>query len=198
LWAFNEEVVAQAIYRSRIPVVSAVGHEVDFTIADMVADVRAPTPSAAMEMVLPAREEVAAELTKLKGRLNARRSEMLRELRQRLRLLSQHWALRQPVNLVHMAGQRLDELQARLVTVSAHLMRAKRAGFGHVQELLTAYRPQAVLERGYAVVRDSRGRVVRDAAALKVGAPVRLEFARGSADAEIRRVSPKGETHESE
>ena len=198
LWAFNEEVVARAIYRSRIPVVSAVGHEVDFTISDMVADVRAPTPSAAMEIVLPDRENVAAELAKLKGRLNARRSEMFRELRQRLRLLSQHWALRQPVNLVHMAAQRLDEMQTRFLTAATSLTRAKRAGLAHVLELMTAYHPQAVLERGYAVVRDSRGAVVRDAAALTAGAPVRLEFARGSADAEIRRVSPKGETHESE
>jgi exodeoxyribonuclease VII large subunit len=198
LWAFNEEVVARAIYRSRIPVVSAVGHEVDFTISDMVADVRAPTPSAAMEIVLPDREEVAAELVKLKGRLMARRSEMLRELRRRLRALSQHWALRQPVNLVHMAAQRLDELQTRFVTASTNLIRVQRAGLAHIKELMTAYRPQAVLERGYAVVRDRRGTVVRDAAALTVGAAVSLEFARGSADAEIRRVFPKGESHEAE
>jgi exodeoxyribonuclease VII large subunit len=121
---------------------------------------------------------------------------MLRELRQRLRLLSQHWALRQPVNLVHMAAQRLDELQTRFVAATNNLIRAKRSGLAHVQELMAAYRPQAVLERGYAIVRDGRGAVVRDADVLTAGAAVRLEFARGSAEADIRRVFPKGEIHE--
>lgn len=110
LWAFNEEIVARAIFRSQIPVVSAVGHEVDTTISDLVADVRAPTPSAAMELVLPDRDEVGEELAEYKRRLGGRSTELLRTSHHRLRLLAQHWALRQPVNLVHMAAQRLDEL----------------------------------------------------------------------------------------
>lgn len=197
LWAFNEEVVARAIYRSRIPVVSAVGHEVDFTISDLVADVRAPTPSAAMEIVLPDREEVTSQLEDLKRRMCVRRTETIQSLRHRLRMLSHHWALRQPVNLVHMAGQRLDELQSRYLSAGAGSVREKRSSLEHLRELMSAYRPQAVLDRGYAIVRDCRGGIVHDSRKLAIGESIRIELSRGTADAEIRRTADHGAEDES-
>jgi len=189
LWAFNEEIVARAVFRSRIPVVSAVGHEVDLTISDLVADVRAPTPSAAIELVLPDRTEVAEQVDSLAMRVTARRSEMIRHLRSRLLLLARHWALREPHNLVNLASQRVDELKSRLESGSKKTIQARRDDLSRLRELLAAYRPQAVLERGYSIVRDSKGLIVRDATLLNIGAHVNLAFAHGSATAEVKHVS---------
>jgi exodeoxyribonuclease VII large subunit len=197
LWAFNEEAVARAIFRSQIPVVSAVGHEVDVTVADFVADVRAPTPSAAMEIVLPDREEVAARLTDLKRRLTSRRAEYIKLLRHRLTLLTQHWALRRPANMVHMAQQRVDELQSRLAAAFTHHTAAKQTNLDRVRQLLLLFRPQAVLERGYSIVRGSDGNLVRDSRTLAPAAKLSITFAHGGADAQVLRVLEAGDEHES-
>lgn len=188
LWAFNEEIVARAISRCPIPVVSAVGHEVDVTVADFAADVRAPTPSAAMEMILPDREEISRRVSNLARRLELHRTQYLRALRERLESLSRHWALRQPVNLVHMAGQRLDDLQGRFAAACARVVAESLAKLERLRELSSVLSPQRVLERGYAIARDADGRVVRDAATLDIGGLVKLSFARGEADAEVKAV----------
>lgn len=112
LWAFNEESVARAIYRSHIPVISAVGHEVDFTIADLVADLRAPTPSAAAELVVQSKGELTATCTALEHRLHKALQHRLREYAGTVRSLQR--ALREPAMLVGYLGQRLDDLQERL------------------------------------------------------------------------------------
>ena len=197
LWAFNEEVVARAIFDSKIPVVSAVGHEVDFTISDLVADLRAPTPSAAMELILPDREAVSDGIADLKRRLTARRTEQIRTLRQKLEALARHWALRRPAELVHSSQQRLDDLQSRLESASSHLLKDRRQSLERVRELLTLFHPQAILERGYAVVQNSRGEYVRNVARLGEGEHVSLFFAHGSADAQILKIHTDGKLDES-
>jgi exodeoxyribonuclease VII large subunit len=189
LWAFNEEVVARAIFESKIPVVSAVGHEVDFTIADFVADLRAPTPSAAMELILPDREQVIDELANLRARLARALSEQQRYLRAQLEALTQHWAFRQPLNLVVMAAQRVDDLESRLQRSFGREIADKQAELGRLIELLQAYRPQAVIERGYAIARDPRGAVVRDASTLKPGDLLSLTLAKGEAQTTVRSTS---------
>jgi exodeoxyribonuclease VII large subunit len=196
LWAFNEEIVARAIFRSRIPVISAVGHEVDVTVADFVADVRAPTPSAAMEMLLPDREETAEMLHALEARLQRRRREIIRHLRNKLDLLSRHWALRQPAHLVPMAEQRLDDIRTRLQAAFSRYLHDRHTAVGRVRELITLFRPQAVLTRGYSIVRDASGTIIRSASILDPGAEIALTFAHGSADAAITKIHPEG-THES-
>ncbi len=197
LWAFNEEAVARAIFASRIPVVSAVGHEVDVTIADFVADVRAPTPSAAMEIVLPDRNEIADRIADLSRRLTARRVEHIRNLRDRIALLARHWALRQPVNLVHMSGQRLDELRTRYAASALRTVSDKRAALERLHELLSVLSPQSMLNRGYSIVRTPAGVVVRSARQISAGTAVSMIFATGSAEAEVLRVSETGLSHES-
>jgi exodeoxyribonuclease VII large subunit len=192
LWAFNEEVVARAIFASRIPVVSAVGHEVDFTVADFVADVRAPTPSAAMEVILPNRDDVVEYLAGIKRRLTARKIEQVRSLRQRLNSLAGHWALRQPVHLVHMSTQRLDEIQTRLESALSNVVKDKQYALERVRELLTLFHPQAILERGYAVVRTANGAVVRDVRSLDAGSDVAIFFAHGRAEAKVTTTQEDG------
>ncbi len=188
LWSFNEEIVARAIFNSEIPVVSAVGHEVDFTISDFVADRRAPTPSAAMEIVLPDCREVDATVQVLRRRMQGRLTEQLRYLRSRLSVAAQHYALREPVNTVRHYGQRVDELQTRLESSFEGMVTDKRNQLNRFKELLVLFRPEAIFGRGYAMIRNAKGEIVRDVLALKPGELVVLTAARGSADAEIKRV----------
>ncbi len=188
LWSFNEEVVARAIFISQIPVVSAVGHEVDFTIADFVADLRAPTPSAAMEMVLPDVRDVEAKVRVLGRRVQSRLVERLRLLRSRLLVASQHYALREPVNIVRRQSQRVDELHTRLDSAFESIAVDQRNQVNRLKELLMLFRPEAIFARGYAMVKNAKGEIVRDLFTVKPGDMVMITCARGCADAEIKRV----------
>jgi exodeoxyribonuclease VII large subunit len=188
LWAFNEEVVAHAIFDSAIPVVSAVGHEVDFTIADLVADLRAPTPSAAMELVLPDRHAVAATVLELHARLYRLIRDGIRVHRGELDRLASHWALREPVNAIRAAGQRADDLQSRLLAAYGRTLYEKRIQLNRIQELMAAFHPQAVLDRGYAIVRGEAGEVLRDAAAIRPQSAIGVTLARGRLEATVVSV----------
>jgi len=188
LWAFNEEVVAYAIFNSSIPVVSAVGHEVDFTIADLVADLRAPTPSAAMELVLPDRREVARQVLNCQARLNRNVRELLRYHRSELNKLTSHWALREPVNVIRTAVQRTDDLQSRMLSAHSRILQGKRDALQRLRELMTAYHPQAVLERGYAIVTDSKGAILRNAVNAAPKSRVDITLAKGAIAAEVKEI----------
>src|SRR5207253_432423 len=172
LWAFNEEVAARAIAASALPVVSAVGHEVDFTIADFVADARAPTPTAAAALVVPDREEVTAGLVRAEAALR-------RALARR----------------VAAARQRMAAAGERLRFALAGRVRHARGTVEQAAGRLDALSPLACLERGYAIVRrgDSTGPVVRDADTLAAGDAVALVFARGRARARIEGTEPEKE-----
>ena len=124
LWAFNEAPVIEAIYQSKIPVISAVGHEVDVTLADLVADVRALTPTAAGEIVIPDLDDLESFLAKSKTRLDRRLGEHLERTRSRLEMTAKSWALREPSNILRRVEQRLDELQRFLPqNLNAKLLR---------------------------------------------------------------------------
>ncbi len=190
LWAFNEEPVARAIYNSAIPVVSAVGHEVDFTIADFVADLRAPTPSAAMELILPDHEEIRGGIGVLRDRLYRSIQDDLRFQRTKLRSLASHYAFRTPHNLLVLAAQRVDDLSGRLTRQGMLFIQQKRLELEQSKSLLSAYHPQSILERGFSVVFDETHQPVRQASRLKEGSPISIWFAKGTATAEIRKIEP--------
>ncbi|GAB3279091.1 exodeoxyribonuclease VII large subunit [Parahaliea aestuarii] len=139
LWAFNEEVVARAIVASALPVVSAVGHEVDFTIADMAADVRAATPSAAAELVSPNREEWLARLQQLEGRLERAMARRLAEMRSQLEHLRKR--LRHPGQQLREQAQRLDELEQRLIRAQHHALQRRGAELALMESRLLARSP---------------------------------------------------------
>lgn len=126
LWPFNEEIVARAIRASRIPVVSAVGHETDFTISDFVADLRAPTPSAAAELVVPDQKELLARLDELQQRLPELMKQLLKRRREKLEFLVHHRALRRPEELLQGAMQQLDYLTERLERQMQHIVERYR------------------------------------------------------------------------
>jgi exodeoxyribonuclease VII large subunit len=143
LWAFNEETVARAIYASQVPVISAVGHESDYTIADFVADVRAPTPSAAAELVIRPRAELHAELRVVTQRLERTMQHRLETLRARLEACQQRRVLKDPWAPLHTIEQRLDELNARLtralrarLRVAHNELEWSEAGIIHLSPLM--------------------------------------------------------------
>lgn len=186
LWAFNEELVARAIHGSKIPVISAVGHEVDHTIADFVADLRAPTPSAAAEMVARGRLELEGHLDHLVMRLAAQMRRRVDFGRERLNGL--HRRLRSPRESLALARQRQAELARRLSQAMDRRLKERAWRLRTLAERLDDLSPLRTLGRGYAIVTRAAGEVVRDAATLSPGERVSLRFAQGQAEARIEEV----------
>jgi exodeoxyribonuclease VII large subunit len=168
LWAFNDERVARKIAGSPVPVVSGVGHETDFTIADFVADVRAPTPSAAAELTTPDRAELVAQLAALRMQLAAALADDLRG--RRITLESQMRALvhLSPASQLVNWRQRTDDLMMQATLGILHLLQLQRERLSGVAARLDALNPLAVLQRGYAVVRRD-GRLVRSISQVEHG-----------------------------
>lgn len=184
LWTFNEERVARAIFAARVPVISAVGHETDYTIADFVADVRAPTPSAAAELVCPDRAEVLARVVSLHGALVARLQERLRAARADVATLRNAVQRRRP-DLAALRGR--VEAQARWATEYARrAVHARRAALDRQAARLQALSPVGTLARGYALVRHApAGPVVRRAAEVTPGDRLRVAVADGEFQATV-------------
>ncbi len=162
LWCFNDEGVARTIARSPVPTISGVGHEVDFTIADFVADVRAPTPSAAAELITPDQEEVRSTLSDYAATLDALMADQIRQQRLRVQLSERALAHLSPRVKLANARQRLDEADSRMQDALLHGLVLRRERVKSLGAQLNAYNPLNVLARGYAVVRKtSSGEVVR-------------------------------------
>jgi len=168
LWAFNEEIVARAIYESRIPVISAVGHETDFTIADFSADLRAPTPSAAAEMVVESEE-------RLHERVAALETVLIRNIRQKIELLRVSFResmriLGDPRRQVERYAQRIDELIGRLSTGLSHHLRRDRALLMSMTAALEHLNPLSILSRGYCITKKlPAGIILKDASEVTPG-----------------------------
>ncbi|PZN13483.1 MAG: exodeoxyribonuclease VII large subunit [Bacillota bacterium] len=192
LWPFNEEVVVRAVAESPIPVVSAVGHETDFTLCDLAADVRAPTPSAAAEMVIPDWYELRDRLADLRQRLERAiylRVRMARDRVERLAASRGMFYLRDRV-LQH--RQRLDMLLHDLVTVARRRVEDRRQQLRALTGQLEALSPLAVLARGYSIARDARGHVVKDARDVAPGEPVEVWLHRGRLLCRVEETLPGG------
>jgi exodeoxyribonuclease VII large subunit len=188
LWAFNDEAVARAIFASPIPIISAVGHEIDFTIADFVADARAPTPSAAAEMVVADRQQDRRLLESLMQRFATSLQRYFAAARRSYRDLVRRVALRRPVRLIAEARQQCDELRDRKYRAMARIYEQRRARMQRAAAQLEALSPLAVLSRGYCVVQKPDGESVKDASQLKPGQAVRMRFHRGRATAEVKET----------
>ncbi len=189
LWAFNEEVVARAIWRSRIPVISAVGHETDFTIADFVADLRAPTPSAAAEMAVPMLQHLQEMLAGLNVRLMEAMRNMLLHKRKGLEHLQSSYVFRYPDRIMQQRKQQLDQAYTRLCAAFNDILSNKRERLSRLAAALDALSPLAVLGRGYAVVtlRPSE-RVVYSVTSLKQGDGITVHFKDGRADCRVEKI----------
>jgi exodeoxyribonuclease VII large subunit len=193
LWAFNEEVLARAVFASRIPVVSAVGHEIDFTICDFVADVRAATPTEAGELVVPDRAEVAASLALYRRRLGLALGRVVARARQGLDALAARYAFRRPQTALLERAQRLDDLLERTKTLLAHrlgLLGEALAGSGRRLEALS---PLKVLGRGYSLTFGPDGRILRSVEGLAPGDSILSRLHGGEIESEVaatRAITP--------
>ena len=179
LWAFNDERVARAIYDSEIPVISAVGHEPDVTIADFVADLRAATPSNAAELAVPDQADVRETLNGYRSRFEHALRRQLKEGANRLKDLSERKVLTSPTAYLDFKRMELDRLQGRIVTVSEGWLASRRQQFGQTAAALDAMSPLKVLARGYAVATNEKGAIIRNTADVVNGEKLRLRVTDG-------------------
>ena len=179
LWPFNEEIVARAIARSRIPVVSAVGHETDFTIADFVADLRAPTPSAAAEIVVPDRRELLENVADSWYRIEQAVLGIVSTQRERIHNLLNSYAFNRPVDLLRQHSQHVDELLRALHRVAGHGLALTASRQGSLEQRLRALDPRLALKRGYAIVRK-KGSIVSSAREVRARDAIDVEFRDGT------------------
>jgi exodeoxyribonuclease VII large subunit len=189
LWAFNEESVARAISGSRIPVISAVGHETDYTISDFVADQRAPTPSAAAEIVVKSEENFCAFIESLEAGLRRNLHRKLEasgfSLQQFTRLLTD------PRRMLLRYNQRVDELSGRLVTGLRHHVRRDRAHLTALAAGLEHLNPLGILSRGYSVTRKfPEGTLLKEAAGARAGELISTTLYNGEILSRVEKTGP--------
>ncbi len=232
LAAFNDEALARIIAASEIPVISAVGHETDFTIADFVADLRAPTPSAAAELVIESKRMLEEQVETLRRRLSRASRYQLQQLKLRLTELAQHGAFARMREAIRRREQRVDDLVYRLAQAERKMIQARmrrldvastrlrhldlrlrlnyfhkqldthttamqvtmhngllrrRARLDHLTAQLQALSPTNILERGYALVFDSEGNLVKDAALARPGTDITAQVAKGKITATVKK-----------
>ncbi|MEI8345648.1 MAG: exodeoxyribonuclease VII large subunit, partial [Candidatus Omnitrophota bacterium] len=189
LWAFNEEPVARAVFESRIPVISAVGHESDWTICDFVADLRAPTPSAAAELVVSNRVELEERVRGRKDRLDFAIRGICERYQEQLSNLVSSAAFRQPQYLLEQFTGRVDELGRQMEARLAEFVDSKSQIFRGVTGRLNALSPLATLDRGYSVSFNEKGDIIKNVRQLSVGDALRTRFHKGSLASKVTAIN---------
>jgi exodeoxyribonuclease VII large subunit len=179
LWAFNDEGVARAIAASPVPVITGVGHETDFTIADFVADLRAPTPTAAAELAVPNQADLRMDLEELNQRLNRSLHSFTNELRWTFNALLNQLERNSPLVQIQSASQRVDELDHRLGAATGHLLQLARIHLLGFTQHLAALSPTAVLERGFAIVTNRAGDTIARVGQVNAGEPLNVQVSDG-------------------
>ena len=185
LWAFNEESVARAIFASEIPVISAVGHETDFTISDFVADRRAATPSEAAELVVPDKRQIEKNLSTLELQLRQNIYKMIEQQRRRLESIEKNVLFRKPTERINQYRQMVDELKRTLIAEVMHRVQLHKKGLQALTGKLDALSPRAILERGYSICLKEQ-KVVRSVMDITTGDMLRILFRDGEAISEVK------------
>ncbi|MFZ2098151.1 MAG: exodeoxyribonuclease VII large subunit [Anaerolineales bacterium] len=179
LWAFNDEGVARAIAASPMPVITGVGHETDFTIADFVADLRAPTPTAAAELAVPNQADLRLDLVEFNGHLNRSLQGLISELRWAFSALHNQLERNSPLLLIQSASQRVDELDHRLGATVNHLLQLARTHLRGLSQHIAALNPVGVLERGYAIVTNQAGGNIAHVRQVSAGEALNVQVSDG-------------------
>jgi exodeoxyribonuclease VII large subunit len=186
LWAFNDEGLARAIAAFPRPVISAVGHETDFTIADFIADLRAPTPSAAAELAVPDEGALKRSLDRLQQRLTLSMQRKIRSERANLQKLTTSRALSRPRYPLDQRRQDLDQLTERLIRMFKQDLRLARERFCQMTGKLQALSPLATLRRGYAIAQTIEGKLIKDASQVESGDSITVRLAAGALFCEVK------------
>lgn len=190
LWAFNDERLAGAVYRCRTPVISAVGHETDFTICDFVADLRAPTPSAAAELAVPEKKELLSQLEGIGQRLLSAMAGTVAKKRAALGVLEEKKCFSSPHYLTDRMNEELTSLDRRISVSTEHLLSLKKQNLAAISARLAALNPMNVLARGYAAVLDERGRVIDSVKKTKPDDVLSLVLADGNLQVRVESEKP--------
>jgi exodeoxyribonuclease VII large subunit len=192
LWAFNEEIVARAIYNSKIPIISAVGHQIDFTISDFVADLRAPTPSAAAQMVVKGKEELLKEIRSNLSKLVSYQTALIGYSVQRLTSAQQSYGFRRPLDIISQRSQRVDELIRQLGDKIKNYFEFTKNDLSLKEEKLEALSPLAVSKRGYSIVRKlPELEIIKDASLLKKEDELEVKFFKGKVRSKVEQVDSR-------
>ena len=189
LWAFNDEMVAYAIYESEIPIISAVGHEPDVTISDYVADLRAATPSNAAELAVPDQESIRQNIDRIHSNMSAAILRQLKSARRHLDALRASPSLRSPLQYIQNKRDALELLATRLLGAQERIFRGKQHQYIALTAKLDAMSPLKVLTRGYAMVETGEGTVVRSVGQVDVGQEIRVSLSDGRISAVIQNVT---------
>ena len=190
LWCFNEEVVVRAIAASRIPTVSAVGHEIDVTLADHAADVRALTPSEAAERVVPSAQDVSQLVRNMSTRIERAFTNQVSAWRQRLESLASRPALARPEDAVRNLSRQVDECATRLQTAMKSALRDQESRLATIGGKLDSLNPLAVLGRGYSLTQDqATRRLITSAKQLKAGQVIVTRLAEGTVNSTVESVA---------
>ena len=192
LWAFNDERVAYAIYESRIPIISAVGHEPDVTISDFVADLRAATPSNAAELAVPDQDALLQQLDSMSAAMATAMSRQLKAARQHLDVLSASPALRSPTGYLDQKRKNLELLKNRLIAAENQHISRNNQRFIALTAKLDAMSPLKVLTRGYAVAEKESGEILRSVKQTKAGEKITVSLSDGSLTAKVLEVKENG------
>ena len=192
LWAFNDERVAHAIYESRIPVISAVGHEPDVTISDFVADLRAATPSNAAELAVPDQDALRQQLDSMSAAMATAMERQLKAARQHLNVLSGSPALRSPTGYLDQKRKNLELLKNRLLSAENQTVSRNNQRFIALTAKLDAMSPLKVLTRGYAVAEKESGGILRSVRQVKAGEKITVSLSDGSLTAKVSEVKENG------
>jgi exodeoxyribonuclease VII large subunit len=187
LWAFNEEIVARAIYNSEIPVIAAVGHEIDFTISDFVSDLRAPTPSAAAELAVPDRKELIENLLNLSKQLEVTYKNRINSLKEKIQSLAKSYGMRRPVDILHQYALQIDNLTGKLEKNFINYMNQGRQKCEHLKMRLDNLNPKNVLRRGYSLTYYN-GALVKSAEKLVKDAEIVTEFYKGAVNSKVTKI----------
>jgi len=186
LWAFNDEGVARAIAASDVPVITGVGHQTDFTIADFVADLRAPTPTAAAELATPNRDDLHLDLSEGAQRLNMAAQSMLADHRWQSHDLNTRIQTLSPLTRIQRDRQRLDEFSCRTATLVNHRLSLRRTNLEATQQRLFDLNPQTILGRGYAIITGADGKNVRLVEQVARGDTLNVRVSDGEFDVEVK------------
>jgi len=188
LWAFNDEGVARAIAASPVPVITGIGHETDFTIADFVADLRAPTPTAAAELATPNQADLRLDLAELNGQLNSLLLTAHSEFRWSLKEVQNRLERNSPLARVNSNMQRVDELDHRLTASIQHRLQLDQTHLKGLSQRMAALSPMAVLERGYAIVTNRGGQSISKVSQVGKGEALNVQVSDGNFDVHVDEI----------
>ena len=187
LWCFNEESVARAIFQSKIPIISAIGHETDFTIADFVADYRAPTPSAAAEKAVPDINELKKLINNLNERVLNAIANLIKSNKSLLSQIANRPIFKRPLEAIHAYYQNIDSLEYMLKTKTLQSMSLKRKRLEILDSKLSALNPRAILERGYSIVMKDN-KILKSAADIKIDNNINVILYKGELEAKVKNI----------